>query len=575
MRLLLIKEDNLEGTWASFLENALREFLGSKLKSIFVTYNYDEYAEEGEEVKTIEDYKDISEKEIWQEIISFNPDAILVIKGEMLRPDFLDKIRKRNIITVLWQSDDPWRFNKESNLGKEISAYYDIVFTSEKNSLHLYERINVKAKWLPFACNPNFKQAERNITQKEVDVMFLGAPFPYRVQVVKNLNKDKKLKEYSFVFYGNTLDDKWNKNVTKYWEDRVSFDDLPQYLQKSKINLAFSDQPDEYLSLKLRHFEIPGYKNFMLAQNFSYLGDLFELGKEIEVYESYEELVEKIDFYLRDTSARSLIEKRGYERVLSEHTYEHRAEKILNEISQEMQRRRSKTFFRIDEYRGFLAKNLEYDKLRKTYRNSFTTNKMNSPEMWDYYFENHREYEFKNSVTQERVKRVSVMIKKDAKSILDLATGYGFVLNEISKRCENIEIYGCDFSKKSIEFLSKRLIGDFFISDVTNLKIDRKFEYILLLDTLEHIDERLVFPTLFKIKNLLEDEGYFIISIPINGNLLDTTFKCPSCESLINLNGHVRQYTTELLKAEVEMSGFKIIEESFVGENNYIAKCRK
>ena len=46
----------------------------------------------------------------------------------------------------------------------------------------------------------------------------------------------------------------------------------------------------------------------------------FKIGKEIEIFNSEEELIEKIRFYLNNDSARKKIAKAGYNRVMKDYT---------------------------------------------------------------------------------------------------------------------------------------------------------------------------------------------------------------------------------------------------------------
>jgi spore maturation protein CgeB len=64
------------------------------------------------------------------------------------------------------------------------------------------------------------------------------------------------------------------------------------------------------------------------------LADLFEVGKEIEVFRSKEELREKVCYYLQHDDIRRSVALKGYERVLREHTYAHRMRQVLDIVGQ-------------------------------------------------------------------------------------------------------------------------------------------------------------------------------------------------------------------------------------------------
>ena len=119
------------------------------------------------------------------------------------------------------------------------------------------------------------------------------------------------------------------------WEGRVELNDMKTIAQNSKINLAFSDQAEGSIGLKMRHTEIPGYNGFMLSQDIDYLSELFVPSKEIETFDSEAECVEKIRFYLDHTGTREKIRIAGYKRAYKEHTYLERSKTILRDIKKE------------------------------------------------------------------------------------------------------------------------------------------------------------------------------------------------------------------------------------------------
>ena len=90
-----------------------------------------------------------------------------------------------------------------------------------------------------------------------------------------------------------------------------------------------------------------------------------------------------------------------------------------------------------------------------------------------------------------------------------------------------------------------------------------------MLDVLEHIKSGRTLSLLSRIKDFMKDDGCLIISIPIGDSLKDTSFICPNCSQLINPNGHVRQYTRNILMNELKLMGY-IVKEECVSKDDYI-----
>ncbi len=79
-----------------------------------------------------------------------------------------------------------------------------------------------------------------------------------------------------------------------------------------------------------RSFEIPATGDFMLAERSSEHALLFDEGEEIACFESADELVQKVRYYLAQGDERARIAAAGHRRLLAgHHTYQHRLTEVL------------------------------------------------------------------------------------------------------------------------------------------------------------------------------------------------------------------------------------------------------
>ena len=101
------------------------------------------------------------------------------------------------------------------------------------------------------------------------------------------------------------------------------------FLSKININITL---PSIESGLPLRIFDIMGCGGFVLTNYQEEIDDLFEIGKEIEVFHNLNELKEKVDYYLTHEKERLQIAMAGYQKICSKHTYKHRINQILNTI---------------------------------------------------------------------------------------------------------------------------------------------------------------------------------------------------------------------------------------------------
>lgn len=103
---------------------------------------------------------------------------------------------------------------------------------------------------------------------------------------------------------------------------------MPKIFKCSKINLNMTNRPIR-TGLPLRIFDIMGAGGFLLSNYQSEIPELFEIGKELAVYESQEDMLNQIAYYLEHDDIRQEIAKNGQEKVKNLYSYKTRLEKIL------------------------------------------------------------------------------------------------------------------------------------------------------------------------------------------------------------------------------------------------------
>jgi spore maturation protein CgeB len=85
----------------------------------------------------------------------------------------------------------------------------------------------------------------------------------------------------------------------------------------------------ENFANNMRLYETTGVGTMLLTDRKTNLGELFKVGKEIEDYGSKEELVEKINYYLKYDKKRKDIATAGQKRTLRDHTYKKRMTELI------------------------------------------------------------------------------------------------------------------------------------------------------------------------------------------------------------------------------------------------------
>lgn len=120
------------------------------------------------------------------------------------------------------------------------------------------------------------------------------------------------------------------------------------------------------------------------------------------------------------------------------------------------------------------------------------------------------------------------------KTILDFGCGDGRLCYELKK---TNKIEGMDISKKAIGFA--KIINPeltFYNSNILNSNLNKKYDFILAIDVIEHIPLNKLVPIIEKLCFLLKPNGKIIISVPSkNVKLSEKHYQHFNSKSLENL----------------------------------------
>lgn len=103
---------------------------------------------------------------------------------------------------------------------------------------------------------------------------------------------------------------------------------LPKIFRCSKINLEIVHKCIRS-DITVRAYDAMGSGGFVLSNYQTKIPDYFTIDKDIVVYESIPDLLDKIGYYLAHDDIRREIAKNGQEKVLKHHTYDIRARQML------------------------------------------------------------------------------------------------------------------------------------------------------------------------------------------------------------------------------------------------------
>ncbi len=110
----------------------------------------------------------------------------------------------------------------------------------------------------------------------------------------------------------------------------VQYDsEMPMVFKQSKINLNITLR-SIHSGIPLRAFDIMGAGGFLLSNFQADFEGLFVPGEDYVYYDTREDFVKKIDYYLKHEDERAAIAKSGHDKAAARHTFRHRVREMLD-----------------------------------------------------------------------------------------------------------------------------------------------------------------------------------------------------------------------------------------------------
>jgi spore maturation protein CgeB len=256
--------------------------------------------------------------------------SFFVLFEDEIEPETIRGVSDAGGPTVNWFTDDHWRFDRFS---RHFAPAFDWSITTDRDSLPKYEAIGyenvILSQW---ACNGYaYDWTGREL---EYDVTFIGQSYGKRPATVERLRAEGfDVRCWGF----------------GWPEGRIEQEEMVRVFGASRINLNLSSAFSPYRlpmrvlrriagkgerksQIKGRTFEVPGSGGFLLTDHVAYLEDYLTPGEEIGVFESPDDLVTQVRWWLEHEDERAKAAEAGYRRVRAEHTYDRRFAEIFDRI---------------------------------------------------------------------------------------------------------------------------------------------------------------------------------------------------------------------------------------------------
>lgn len=281
------------------------------------------------------------QKSILHRVEQFKPDVVFIPLGSGVWSSTLAALRERGYFLVQWCGLPAETMQRRD---KRNLPYFDLIFQPANLERGLREAGAAgRIEYVPIGIDPEIHRpvclSEQEQRQFSSDVCFIGG-VSKRFHSARRAMLEylvEQCPELEIKLWGGYREHVVGSPLMKVWQGQVWGEDQVKALNATKIGLNFHvDHQSGELDrgLNLRAFELAACRVFQLLQRVPSVSEFFEEDKEVVCFDTKEEMVDKIRYYLKNEEARQRIAQAAYERALREHTWQCRVRQMVNVIQQ-------------------------------------------------------------------------------------------------------------------------------------------------------------------------------------------------------------------------------------------------
>lgn len=286
-------------------------------------------------------YRDQFNRRLLSSVRSRRPDLVVVYKGTAVQPATLAEIRKSGVWLCFVMPDLTWQHHWL--LDSRIFGYFDHIFTTKESGVKDFKRqLKVRSvSLLPHGYDPTVHRpltldSHGHIGNSRRPISFIGA---------WSRGKEDTLAQLAAAVGPDQLNiwgDGWGRVSARVLQpsirgEPVFGDFYAAAITSTRINLGLLLESvpggvsgDQVTS---RTFHIPACGGFLLHKRTAELANYYQEGREIACFDSCEELVEKVCYYLDHEVERVQIARAGHSRCVRDHSLKNRAKAIVERFS--------------------------------------------------------------------------------------------------------------------------------------------------------------------------------------------------------------------------------------------------
>jgi hypothetical protein len=259
-------------------------------------------------------------KILLQQVKDIRPDVLLVQDINAIPPSLVRQLKKY-VGTVIGEIASPLPPDA-------FVRCYDRIISALPSIVEKAQTLGVPSTFLPLGFDARWATKSDTKT-REIDAVFVGS-FTRLQPTTAPLLRAIAEAIPGFRVYGTAKPDVLEvAGLTNHYHGPVWGSEMFAVLGNSKIVVNRHGTVAGPYAVNMRMYETTGSGAALITENKSNLQDLFDVGPEVMAYNDIEEAVDIAVSLLADPNRLSALARAGQERTLRDHTYDRRAESLI------------------------------------------------------------------------------------------------------------------------------------------------------------------------------------------------------------------------------------------------------
>lgn len=251
----------------------------------------------------------------------FNPNFVLVVKGDLLSDQWWEKLGASNFKKAIWLYDELHNMYFEDSQFDQVDNIYSY---SQRDAETLSSRGHA-ATYLPLGFD-SLQPYEITNTQS---INFIGARYPSRESLLEELFS----RNVPVVAYGKEWSQKAQDKIRSGCYSRPNFPTAAGLMRAQSYgvmagSLATLNLHGDQNGFTMRTFESSGSGGLQITDRQD-VNEFLEIGREVLVFAEAGEIEDYYSRLIKDPHWANQLREAGSKRVLAEHTLVHRLKKIV------------------------------------------------------------------------------------------------------------------------------------------------------------------------------------------------------------------------------------------------------